>query len=61
MVFILVLFAHVGPMGSGNSNALTTVNTPFLTKQACVEAGKLAQNMASGTTKVIEYACLEIK
>jgi hypothetical protein len=58
--FILILFAHVGPMGSGNSNALT-VTTPFASKAGCTAAGEAAKNLASGTLKEIRYVCVETK
>ncbi|WP_146186000.1 hypothetical protein [Acidovorax sp. 107] len=53
--WILILFAHVGPMGDGNSNALTTAE--FSSQQACEAAGKAAKAMAGGTVKRIEYVC----
>ena len=57
MEYILILMMHVGAMGSGNSNALTTAI--FNTKQACETAGKAAKKVASGTVKEIEFACVE--
>lgn len=53
--WILILFAHVGAMGNGNSNALTTAE--FNTRANCEAAGKLAKSMASGTVKQIEWVC----
>jgi hypothetical protein len=53
--FILIIFAHVGPMGSGNSNAITTA--PFSTEQACKAAGEAMKAIARGTVKIIEYHC----
>ena len=55
MKFILILMMHVGPMGSGNSNALTTAE--FETESACVTAGKKAEAMANGTVKEIKFVC----
>jgi hypothetical protein len=54
--FILILFAHVGPAGDGNSNALTTAE--FIGEQACVAAGNRAKTMANGTVKRIEFVCV---
>ena len=54
--FILIIFAHVGPMGNGNSNALTTAE--FSSKQTCEAAGQAAKRLASGTVKIIDYACM---
>ena len=58
MIWTLILFAHVGALGNGNSNALTSV-TGFKTQQACVAAGKQAKAMANGSVKNIEFACVK--
>lgn len=55
--YILILFAHVGPMGQGNSNALTTA--PFSTEQACRAAGEAAKDLARNTVKAIDYRCVK--
>lgn len=55
--FILIIFAHVGAMGDGNSNALTTA--PFSSEQACKAAGEAAKSMAKGTVKSIDYRCVK--
>lgn len=57
-MWILILFAHVGAMGSGNSNALTNVPN-FKTEQACIVAGNKAKTMASGSVKSIEFVCVK--
>lgn len=53
--YILIIFAHVGAMGDGNSNALATA--PFTTEAACKAAGEAAKSMAKGTVKSIDYRC----
>lgn len=53
--WILILFAHVGPMGDGNSNALATAQ--FSTQQTCVAAGEASKGLPKGSTKVITYTC----
>lgn len=53
--WILILFAHVGPMGDGNSNALTTAQ--FTSQQSCEAAGEKAKSLSRGSTKRIEYVC----
>ncbi len=53
--WILILFAHVGPMGDGNSNALTTAE--FSSEATCKAAGDAAIKMAQGTVKKISYVC----
>ena len=46
---------HVGTMGSGNSNALTTAE--FNSKQSCEAAGKAAVRLADNTVKEIRFTC----
>lgn len=55
-VFVLILFAHVGPMGDGNSNALTVAE--FTTQERCTAAGKATVEMALGTVKKINWVCV---
>lgn len=55
--FILILMMHVGPIGKGNSNALTTAE--FSSKEACIEAGESATRMALSTVKEIKYVCVK--
>lgn len=54
-MWILILFAHVGPMGDGNSNALATAT--FSSEATCVAAGNRAKSLSSGSTKKIEFVC----
>lgn len=54
--FVLILFAHVGAMGDGNSNALTVAE--FTTQERCMAAGKSVAGMALGTVKSIEWVCV---
>lgn len=60
MTWTLVIMMHVGPMGSGNSNALTNV-TGFKSLDGCKVAGKQAEALASSTVKEIRTVCVEIK
>ena len=55
ITWILILFAHVGLMGEGNSNALTTAE--FSSEATCKAAGDAARKMAQGTVKEINYVC----
>lgn len=57
ITFVLFIFAHVGPMGSGNSNALATQE--FNSKQTCEAAAKVVKSMATGTVKAIEAVCVQ--
>ena len=59
MLWTLILFAHVGMMSDKDSMALTSV-PGFRTQQECVAAGKTAEKMSTGTTKVIKYTCVEV-
>jgi hypothetical protein len=54
--FVLILFAHVGPLGNGNSNALTVAE--FTTEARCQAAGAAAKRLAGGSVKSIEWACV---
>lgn len=58
ITWVLILFAHVGPLGDGNSNALTAVHG-FANQQECEIAGKAAQALGTATTKVIKYVCVK--
>jgi hypothetical protein len=58
MVYVLILFAHVGPMGSGNSNALTNV-PGFKSLAECNSAGEKVKKLVSGTVKAMEFVCVE--
>ena len=53
--WILILFAHVGPMGHGNSNALTTA--VYSSAESCAAAGNAAKKLAQGSSKEIEWVC----
>lgn len=55
--FVLILFAHVGAMGSGNSNALTVAE--FTTAERCNAAGQAAKRLAQGSVKSIEWVCVQ--
>lgn len=56
-IWILILFAYIGPMGSGNSNALAMQE--FTTKARCEAAGKAAKKLTNNSVKFIEYTCTE--
>ena len=60
MLWTLILFAHAGIMSDKDSMALTSV-PGFQTQQQCVAAGENAKKMASATTKVIKYTCVEVQ
>ena len=60
MMWTLILFAHAGVMSNTDSMALTSV-PGFRTQQECIIAGKTAEKMATATTKVIKYTCVEVQ
>jgi len=57
-MWTLILFAHVGMMGSGNSNALTNV-PGFQTQQLCIAGGNEAKRLSDSSVKVITYVCVK--
>jgi hypothetical protein len=59
MIWVLILFAHAGPMSDKDSMAMTNV-PGFTTQSACQSAGEQAKKMASLTTKVVKYTCVEL-
>jgi len=59
MIWTLILFAHAGIMSDKDSMALTNV-TGFRTQAECRAAGEESKRMASSTTKVIKYTCVEV-
>lgn len=58
MTYVLLVMMHVGMMGSGNSNALTSV-PGFKTKAACEAAGLAYSDLSSGTVKEIKTVCVQ--
>lgn len=60
MTWVLILFAHVGMMGNGNSNALTNV-PGFKSEDSCIAAGRRAKLLANGSVKQISFVCVEVK
>lgn len=57
MIWVLILIMHVGPMGDGNSNSLTTQE--FTSEVKCKDAGEKAKKLVTATTKKIEFVCVE--
>lgn len=60
MEFALIIFFHVGMMGSGNANATSVVNG-FSTHQLCQQAASQVGRMPVGTAKVVTTACVRVK
>jgi hypothetical protein len=57
VTWVLIVFAHVGMMGDGNSNALTSV-PGFASAQECQAAGAAVKKLAQGTVKSIDFVCV---
>lgn len=58
MTWVLIIMMHVGGLGSGNSNALTSV-IGFTSIKECQAAGALASDLARGTVKEIKTICVQ--
>ena len=56
-LYILILFAHVGPMGSSDSNVLSMYE--FSSQSTCEAAGVAAKRLSQGSTKNIEFICMK--
>ena len=57
ITFVLFVFAHVGPLSDGNSNALASHE--FNSKQTCEAAAQAVKAMANGTVKTINTVCVQ--
>jgi hypothetical protein len=57
MLWVLVLFAHGGPLSDKDSMALTNV-PGFASRADCEKAGKESERLGHGTTKVIRWVCV---
>lgn len=56
-MWILILFAHVGAFGSGNSNSLMVAE--FTSEFNCKSALSKSVSMSEGSTKVIKGECVK--
>jgi hypothetical protein len=56
--WVMIIFFHVGIMGSGNSNAVTSIPN-FKTQVQCQQAGDAAKKLVSGTVKEVSYVCVD--
>lgn len=56
MTYIMIIFAHVGMMGSGNSNSVSVAN--FKTKESCETARPQVESLSSGSTKIVKTICV---
>ena len=58
MNWILVIYIYAGALANGDSVAITHI-PKFATEQECVQAGKQANGLVSGSTKVYRFVCLK--
>jgi hypothetical protein len=58
MTWILVIYIYAGALANGDSVTLQKIDS-FSTKEMCVEAGKEAQILVQGSTKVYRFICLK--
>ncbi len=56
-MWILIIFAHVGPLANTDSVSITTQE--MSSQQACIAASKAVQKLSYGTTKIIKTACVK--
>ena len=56
-MWVLILFVHVGALGNGNSNAITTQE--FLAPETCQAAGTAAQKLVQNTVKELSFVCIK--
>lgn len=59
VTYSLILFAHVGSMGDGNSNTLAVVSG-FTNEAGCKQAGEQSKKLVSGTVKDLRYVCVRV-
>ena len=57
MVYILIIFVHIGIYKSGQFTSITTQE--FLTKSSCEKAKNELDKLVSGTKKNIEAICVQ--
>jgi hypothetical protein len=55
--WVLILLFYVGPMGETDSLATTHI-VRFVSKDACVAAGKEAEKLTLGSVKVTRWVCI---
>ena len=58
MNWILIIYIYAGVLASGDSVALTNVQG-FTSEASCVAAGKSAERLTSGSSKVYRFVCVK--
>lgn len=58
MNWILVIYIYAGVLANGDSVAITNIPN-FSTKQDCMQAGKDAEGLVTGSAKVYRFVCLK--
>jgi hypothetical protein len=57
-MWILILFAYVSSIGSGNGMSFTNIPN-FKTQQSCEEAGKASSKLSGALSTNINYVCVK--
>lgn len=57
MEWILIIFIYAGMFSKGDNVAITNV-PGFATEQECINAGKKAKTLVSGTYKDAKFVCV---
>jgi hypothetical protein len=57
MNWILVMYIYAGVLANGDSVALQNIQG-FVSKEQCVEAGKQAEDLVRGSSKVYRFVCI---
>ena len=60
MNWILIIYIYAGVLSSGDSVALTNVHG-FASESSCVVAGKSAERLTTGSSKVYRFVCVKVE
>lgn len=58
MNWVLVIYIYAGILANGDSVAITSI-PGFNNRQECVQAGRDAEGLTSGSSKVYRFVCLK--
>lgn len=58
ITWILIVLAHVGPMGQMGNTSLSSV-PGFGSQQECQQAGAAAESLAKGTFLEVRFVCVK--
>lgn len=58
MTYVLILYVYAGMLAKGDSVTMQAVYG-FKSQAECVAAGKAADPLVQGSTKVLRYVCVQ--